>query len=241
VLLQGLGLHGGNGRSAPPGRAGEIYRTLRDELVSCEISPGSALSEQKLAARFESSKTPVREALQRLCNEGLVAVYPRRGYAASPITVTDIGEVFELRRLVEPYAAARAAANATTEQLAELTQLCDRLSDPDIEPRRRRQAHSRFHIAIAEASNNWRLVGTIAELQADAHRLLAFFDLASAEELPTRRSHIPLLKALSERDEVQAADLCRESIDSTLSALKLAVISWLPGTSFDGVDAKGEA
>lgn len=49
---------------------------------------------------------------------------------------------------------------------------------------------TRRTLAIAEASNNWRLVGTIDELQADAHRLLAFFDLASAKELPTRRSHI---------------------------------------------------
>ena len=81
--------------------AEQVYMRLRTEILHCQLPPGTELSEAELAARFEMSKTPVREALVTLRQEGLVLTFPRRGYQVAPITFGDMNELFDLRIMLE--------------------------------------------------------------------------------------------------------------------------------------------
>ena len=85
------------------------HERLRRAIVRLELPPGSAVSEQQLGDRFDLSKAAVRAALARLRAEGLVLAEPRRGHVVAPITLRDVGEVYALRLLLEPPAAAGAA------------------------------------------------------------------------------------------------------------------------------------
>src|ERR1039458_3120829 len=78
-----------------------VYRTLREWLVGARLRPGEFLSEVDLAAQCRTSRTPVREACGRLAQDNWLVRIPRKGYLVAPISVRDIVELYEFRRLLE--------------------------------------------------------------------------------------------------------------------------------------------
>src|SRR6267378_3438505 len=98
----------------------DIYQKLRDEILGCELRPGSDLREQQLASRFAVSKSPVRDALLRLEREHLVTISPRQGYRVAPISLSDAREMFRLRLVLETACAQEAARSASDDELAAL-------------------------------------------------------------------------------------------------------------------------
>ena len=95
------------------GKPDQIYETLRRAIVRLEMEPGSAISEKELCGRFEVSRTPVREALQRLAEEDLVDIHPHSGTWVSRISFALAEEGFVLRRALEVESVRRAAALVT--------------------------------------------------------------------------------------------------------------------------------
>lgn len=93
-----------------------VYEQLREAIIYGECPPGMALGEVELSARYNVSRTPVREALKRLAGEGLVSKR-KRGLAVKSYSPTAVRDVYDLRALLEGYAAALAAEQTNTEQL----------------------------------------------------------------------------------------------------------------------------
>jgi DNA-binding GntR family transcriptional regulator len=84
---------------------------LRADIISCVLRPGQQVVQSKLADKYQIGTTPIRDALHRLALENLVQPVPRSGYVITPITLSDIQEQFELRYLLESFAARMAAAD----------------------------------------------------------------------------------------------------------------------------------
>src|SRR3954467_12177410 len=98
----------------------DIYEKLRDEILGCQLRPGSDLREQQLASRFAVSKSPVRDALFRLEREHLVTISPRQGYRVAPISLSDAREMLRLRAVLECASVAEGAREASEQDLAAL-------------------------------------------------------------------------------------------------------------------------
>lgn len=81
----------------------QAYEFIKRKITMCEYAPNQLLSEAFLQAELGFSRTPVREAIGRLEQEGLLKVFPKRGIVVSGFTISDISMIFEVRRLVEPY------------------------------------------------------------------------------------------------------------------------------------------
>lgn len=154
----------------------EIYASLKQEILWLRLKPGDVLAESFLASVYETSKTPVREALARLVSEGLVTVFPRAGYAVSEICFSDIKDMHEYRYVLENYCLVNAVNNATAEQIDHLDSLSytDRYSFVDEPPIFKLQTEpiprdSEFHIYLAEISGNKvickQLMETLEKLQ----------------------------------------------------------------------------
>jgi DNA-binding GntR family transcriptional regulator len=142
--------------------ADEIYDVLRASLISEEIAPGTKLNLDELARELHVSNTPVRQALARLESDGLVVKEAYRGFfAAPPIDLGSIEEVYDLRLLLEPAAASRAArqrAAVTAETLHSLIGLAEQEAaglPTD------RNLDGEFHLAIAEATGSALLHETV--------------------------------------------------------------------------------
>jgi GntR family transcriptional regulator, rspAB operon transcriptional repressor len=97
-----------------------VYEQLRADMISCKLAPGAEIREAELAARFDMSNSPVRNALMRLEREGLVITLPRQGYRVAPVSLGDVLDMFHLRAALERACIERIVARATDEQLKSL-------------------------------------------------------------------------------------------------------------------------
>src|SRR5712692_6384923 len=107
-------------KSRTEGEVERVYRQLREWLITAQIPPGEFLSEAVLAHKCKTSRTPVREACSRLAQDKWLSLIPRKGYLVKPISVRDIVELYEFRKLLECFAADQAARAATTEHIKQL-------------------------------------------------------------------------------------------------------------------------
>ena len=99
-----------------------VYEQLRHDILTCELMPGAEIREAELAARFEVSKSPVRDALISLEREGLVITIPRQGYRVAPVSISDMLDMFHLRAALERANMERIFRHASDEQLEALDQ-----------------------------------------------------------------------------------------------------------------------
>src|SRR4051812_38071245 len=99
---------------------------LREAILAGALPPGARLRAEPLAERLQTSRTPVREALILLAREGLVDIEPRRGAVVRQFDAADLADLYDVRALIEPYAARRAATRIGPQGVARLNELCDR-------------------------------------------------------------------------------------------------------------------
>lgn len=198
-------------REATLARAAErAYLTVRERILSGAYPAAMRLTEQEIASASGVSRTPVREALRRLQAEGYVTSSANQGAIVVEWTAQDINDMFDLRALIEPYGAARAARRITTDGLGQLRELADRQR---FESETRGPGHierigelnSAFHRLVQEFSGNTRL-SRLMPILVEAPIVLKTFAHYSAEELVRSASHhLEILSALEARDPEWAA------------------------------------
>jgi len=208
---------------APPERAvarpqalvAEVYDAILDRITSVEIEPGAHINVDTLARELGVSHTPVREALSRLEAEGLVLKTHLIGHRAGPkLTRAQIGQLFELRLLVEPAGAAMAARNLTEASRASLARLHAEMggtsgrSAPSYSEFARKDAE--LHATIAAASGNAFLADALAKLHTHVHifRLVVHTRVTSEAIV----EHADLLAALQRGDATTSRKAMREHI-----------------------------
>ena len=154
----------------------QVYDRLRADILSCALPPGQEFRESELAEKFGVSKSPIRDALQRLELEGLVEIEPRRGHRVAPISVSDAEDILGLREVLEAGAVRMIVSEASDRELAEL----DRLRKAETSSLKAFAAYNRaFHQAICDATGNRRLAASAAALM-EAYDRLCIVSLSSA-------------------------------------------------------------
>jgi DNA-binding GntR family transcriptional regulator len=191
-----------------------IYSALKHRILTCSLAPGQRLMEKDLSLELGVSRTPLREALNRLALENLVFLTPYRGYAVTRVHLDDIRKLSELRLIVESEASALAAERATpeeVEQLAMLAPLDYRPGDRATYVRYLR-ANSAFHQALVRCTHNERLVSVAATVLDQIQRPLYLgLDAGLQAELATAEHH-ELVAVIRARNPAQARQLAAEQI-----------------------------
>ncbi|GAA0941709.1 GntR family transcriptional regulator [Actinocorallia libanotica] len=203
--------------------ADTAYETVRQMILDGSAAPGDRLGESELAETLGLSRTPVREALQRLAADGLVEVLPHRGARVVAWTDTDLTEIFELRTLLEPYAAARAARVGL--DAAALTALRDLCAATEEAADRKDMAevarlNSRFHAALIDASGNSRLPGMLTSVMHAPLILGTFHRYDPATMARSMGHHREVVDAITARDPEWAASVMRSHLRAAAATLK---------------------
>lgn len=94
-----------------------VYHTLREKLINCEYKPGSMLNESQLSEELGISRTPIREALTRIEQEGFIRIIPKKGIYVTDISLNDVLQIFQTRYEIEPVALKMAARRLPREEL----------------------------------------------------------------------------------------------------------------------------
>lgn len=154
----------------------QAYQHIQRKIIAGEMSPGHVLSENELAREIGISRTPVREAILRLENEGVLQQVPRFGTIVRLLQRRDLVELYELREALEPFAVAQAAGRLTTADCSLLRSLCEevRLIARQLEAqrdavadaalmRRLLSADLGYHMVLIRAAGNTRLMKIVAD------------------------------------------------------------------------------
>ena len=147
--------------------AHELYAAVRERIVNGTYAPGMRLTEQHFAVEFNTSRTPVREAMRQLTADGFLVFKPNSGTAVRAWTTAQINELFDLRVLIESEIAHHAARHIDEQQLQALTELQDEIErngadTSDENTIRIGQLNRRFHSLVAQASRSERLTSVLS-------------------------------------------------------------------------------
>jgi GntR family transcriptional regulator, rspAB operon transcriptional repressor len=153
-----------------------VYQNMRDEIVSLRLRPGDPISEKEIASRYGLSRTPVREAMQRLADERLIEVFPQSGTFVARIPYDDLPEAMVIRKALETASVRLAAEKATKSQVLALATIVEQQREAAEADDRGafHRADEAFHAKIAEISGFpgiWRQVLQV-KVQVDRYRRL---------------------------------------------------------------------
>jgi DNA-binding GntR family transcriptional regulator len=199
----------------------EVLTTLREAIISGELEPGSLHSVYKLAERLNVSRTPVREAVLRLADVGMVALERNRGVRIKGITVRDIEDVFQLRLLLEVPATAFAARCGQSELAAALAEIMEamRMAAADDDELLFMKHDREFHRAIVANFGNVRLTSVIETLR-DVSQAHGVSTVHRGRDLPSMaEEHATILEAINRGDAPVAAAHMEEYLAHTAGLL----------------------
>jgi len=183
----------------------KIVEVLRDAIIRQKIRPGERITELEVAERFGISRTPIREAFRQLESEGFLTIVPRKGAVVSDIKEQDIRDFYEIKGILEGYAARRAVELMTEKDIVRLEQF-----NFEIEECAKRQddsgmnrAHNAFHELILETCGNRKIQQVVAGL---ARQFLRFrFYVATLVHIDDiLREHADIVAAIRSGDGARA-------------------------------------
>jgi len=188
---------------------------ISSAIVRGELAPGAKVTEEQLAADYGVSRTPVREAVKRLAELGLIVVRPRSGLEVVAVDENDVREVTELRSHLEQLAMRLAMERMTLGDMRSLqatAQDCEALLDDGSRPAVF-AADSRFHIEIARLSHNRYLLETLSRLDARVQLCRMFLCLSDAKIKRSVQFHRKIVAAMKAADPARAMQLLKEHIE----------------------------
>jgi DNA-binding GntR family transcriptional regulator len=208
---------GSTALSSGPTLADQAYRALRREIISGQLRPGERLTERQLAERLRVSPTPIREALQRLEHEHLIARTDTRRIQVAQPSATKLYELTLIEAALRAAGARLAAENATDDELIAIEQAHKDFANLTPSPERALAATRRLHDLIDRASHNETLITMIAtatafDLQFRLDTAAEIFGPNPKSALDRHREHREIVKALRARDGARAEELMRQHI-----------------------------
>jgi DNA-binding GntR family transcriptional regulator len=214
----------------PPALKDWAYNKIKEDILDLRVPPGSKLPVNRLANELGISRTPIREALNQLHCEGLVLVESRVGFFVAPMVKQDLEDLFEIRILLESYAAQKTALSITENDLSHLEELnnaCLRAIEMGSEDSFLKVDISLHGLIISRAGNP-RLLSFIQDIEDLTHRELSL-GVRSIENVRASISeHQHLLEALRQRD----SELASKAMYEHLCNVKERVIKILDDTDF---------
>lgn len=201
-----------------------VYEQLKTMAVGFALKPGERINEGDIARRFGVSRTPLREALNRLKMEGLLRFAPGKGFFCRPLDAQEIFDLYELRKSIEVAAVRLAVTRARDDDIASLLSFLD-ATGPD--PGERTSVElvaldEMFHERLMEMSNNQEMLHVLRNVNARI-RFVRWIDMDRANRSGTQGEHRAALLALKARDADEAARVLQKHIDRRLDQITAAI------------------
>ena len=185
-----------------------VYDALRSEILKNEYPANTMLSEAQLAKKYGVSKAPVKTALRRLCDEGYLISYPRKGYLVLNMSTTDYSAIQQLRYAMERISVIDLISYGTVESISKLRQIAalDVPSDP-----RYTTVNAQFHMTMARLTENRFLVQYLDMIMAEESKVYTYLESKNMP-LDEQDCHGPMLDAIEARNSELALQFLKKDI-----------------------------
>ena len=202
-----------------------VCEALRDAIRNGILEPGERLMEVQLAEELGISRTPVREAIRKLEQEGYVIMMPRRGTYVSSVSVNDIKEIFEIRSALESLSTGLAARRIEPDELeklrALLTEIEGHIQRKDID--KIVETDIKFHGLLYQVSRNERLVTIISNLKEQLARFRTLSMSYPGRLQETLQEHRAMVEAIAAGDVEAARDAAERHMEQAEETLLKAM------------------
>jgi len=206
------------------GRKDQAYEFIKKAIIENEIPPGAPIREAELAETLHMSRSPIREALRELEAEGVIISYPSRGTIVTPVTVSDVEEIYQLRSMMELWALEQGFHRFTNEEITQLEQAFTEAYQAS-DWKALHEADIQFHHAIIRKSGSKRLASFIHVLNTQIERIRRYSAKGAARMELSYQEHMAVLNAIRSKDLPQSKrtlkDHLRSVSNSALEAAKM--------------------
>lgn len=198
-----------------------VYETLRQKILKGELKPGDRLIEVELSSALGVSRTPVREAIQKLEQEGLVTMAPRRGARIANISEKNVRDVLEIRKNLECFAVCLAIERITPQEKVRLREAEEAFAKVSRTQQLRDIAScdEAFHEVIYQATKNEKLVLLISNLREQMYRFRFEYIKDESKRESLRREHHEITQAIMHGDEEKARDALSIHIEKQVEGI----------------------
>jgi DNA-binding GntR family transcriptional regulator len=193
-------------------RADFVYESLRDAIWDGRIGIGERVREEEIARNLGVSRTPVREALQRLHQRGLLVFGAGRGLTVASFSQHQVLQLYAMREILEGSAARFAAEHATAPEIAVLWRLQKELCKPDHDTMALVTLNRRLHQAIYEAAHNQYLLQTLSVLHDSLALLHSTTFRVPSRRLESDEEHRQIVEAIEQHNPDRAEEAARQHI-----------------------------
>ena len=199
----------------PRNLSDDAYNILAKKIISGKLKAGVKLIESKLANNFGISRTPIREALNRLAQDGLIELIPKKGAQVSLLKAKDVEEIYDVRKALEGMATKEATPlikEKDLKQIAKLIEKCD--SSPERRLKYFLESDLKLHRLIIERSGNGRLTKILQKLNNFINSFRVFDAQYDQRVKDAREEHKNILRALIKKDAKKARALVEQHIEN---------------------------
>jgi DNA-binding GntR family transcriptional regulator len=192
----------------------KVYTTIKNRILTFELKPGEKILEIEIAQKLGVSRTPVREALNKLEQEGLISVFSKKGYAVSDITSKEIEELYEIREALEALAIKAAVKNSNEAEWKRIEEMLlneKRKNDINEEAKKKTlfKDASKFHEELEKLSGNQTLQQILNTVRDKINRLQWMNVFIVDRSVDSHAEHLELLK-LMKKGEIEKALIANE-------------------------------
>ena len=195
----------------------QTYDIIKNMIILREIEPGKKINEEHIAKEIQVSRTPIREALCRLENEGIVTIIPRRGAFVSDLTETTVREILLIREVLEGLVVRLAVENMDAKALEKLRKAIEKVSGIPEEDRdliNYTRSEVDFHSILLSASNNQMLKNMMDMVNAHLQIIRLRTVVIPERAQKTVKEHQQIFDAIEKGDADSAEDLMRKHVRS---------------------------
>ena len=191
-----------------------VLEALRNDINNCIYESGQFVTEAEISQKFNVSKTPAREALNYLCQEGLLDKIPRKGYIVKSLSLAEVQNLFQFRNILERASVELAVRYASEQELKTLSELARAKLDPAAEDiaRQYHDLNNNFHISVAKLSRNPYLINALQNVLNLLRRDL-FTDMRRNSLEKALEAHVLVAQAMIDRDLERALRITTDQID----------------------------
>lgn len=197
-----------------------VYETVKSMAITYQFRPGERINEIELSKSLDVSRTPVREALNRLVTEGFLTSEPNKGFYCRPLDARQVFDLYEFRCALEVVNIRFACERASEQELRALEQLVRESEDEadDLQATRLLRLDEQFHETIAVLSHNEECVRTLRSVNSRIH-FARWIDMQNGRRMHTQAEHLEIVRALRIRDADRSTMLLHDHISRRLDQI----------------------
>lgn len=189
----------------------QSYNIIKDKIIRCEYAPNTLISEEALREELGVSRTPIRDALSRLEQEGLIQILPKKGIMVSGLSLSEINSIFEIRMLFEPHVLATYGHRLSDEKMLEFYNICTQSGV--LQPDEFYKMDDEFHAFIISAAPNRYIHHTYELIQNQNLRFRVMTGQRPDNRLDhSNDEHLTIIKACLRKDWTAAASAMEEHL-----------------------------